>query len=182
MTTLNDRPNTALLVIDYQIGATDTAWQHDQVARRIASLVEQARQHRVPVVWVMHSSKMMPIGSAGWELVPELVPNDGEPIVHKRYGDSFEDTDLEQVLANLKVGKLVVCGAQTDACVISTLFGALVRGYDVTLVADAHTTDDRSDYGLPPAPEVIALVNGIWQYRGAPGRTTKVVNSDAIEW
>lgn len=182
MTTLGNRPNTALLVIDFQIGATATAWHRDEVAANIASLVEQARLNDIPVVWVKHSSDAMPIGSADWELAPELKPSDDEPVVHKRYGDSFEDTDLEQVLAKLGVGRLVVCGAQTDACVISTLFGALVRGYDVTLVADAHVTDDRSAYGLPPASEVVALINGIWQYRTAPGRTTQVVNTDSVDW
>lgn len=182
MTTLANRPNTALLVIDYQIGATAEAWRHDEIAAIIARLVAQARLNHVPVVWIQHSSELMPIGSASWEMVPELIPADDEPIVHKRYGDSFEDTDLEQVLAKLGVGRLVVCGAQTDACVISTLYGALVRGYDVTLVADAHTTDDRSAYGLPAASEVIGLINGIWQYRTAPGRTVEVVNSESVEW
>jgi len=182
MTTLANRPKTALLVIDFQIGATEDTWHCSEVTANIVSLVEQARAHSVPIVWVQHSSQYMPIGSAGWQMVPELVPADGEPIVHKRYGDSFEDTDLEQVLAKLEVGRLVVCGAQTDACVVSTLFGALVRGYDVTLVADAHTTGDRSSYGLPPAAGVIALINAIWQYRSAPGRTTAVVNTDSVEW
>jgi len=182
MTTLANRPNTALLVIDFQVGATADAWQRDEVAATIASLVEQARLKHVGVIWVQHSSQVMPIGSPEWAMAPALVPVDGEPIVHKRYGDSFEDTDLEDILADLGVGRLVVCGAQTDACVISTLYGALVRGYDVTLVADAHTTDDRSAYGLPTAPEVIALINAIWQYRTAPGRTTQVVSSNAVEW
>jgi len=182
LSTLTNRPNTALLVIDFQIGATANAWNRDEIAANIAYLVDQARLNSIPVVWVQHSSQFMPIGSAEWEMAPELAPADGEAIVHKRYGDSFEDTDLEQVLANLGVGRLIVCGAQTDACVISTLYGALVRGYDVTLVADAHTTDDRSAYGLPAASDVISLINGIWQYRSAPGRIVQVANTDSVEW
>ena len=72
-----------------------------------------------------------------------------EPLVHKHYGDSFEETELEELLAERKVGRLVVTGAQTDACIRSTLHGALVRGYDATLVADAHTTEDPSAWGAP---------------------------------
>jgi len=182
MTTLASRPNTALLVIDFQIGAVDGTWQRDIVTANIVDLVGQARHDGIPVIWVQHSSKMMAIGSPEWQLVPELVSAEGEPTVHKRYGDSFEDTDLEQVLARLGVGRLVICGAQTDACVISTCYGALVRGYDVTLVADAHTTGDKSAYGLPRAADVIALINAIWKYRSAPGRTIKVATTDSVNW
>ena len=52
----------------------------------------------------------------------------------------FPVEELVRRLAERGVGRLVVTGAQTDACVRSTLHGAFVRGYDVTLVADAHTT------------------------------------------
>ena len=72
--------------------------------------------------------------------------------MHKHYGDSFEDTDLESLLAEHQVGRLVVTGAQTDACIRSTLHGALVRGYDVTLVEDAHTTEDLRQWGVPLRP------------------------------
>jgi Isochorismatase family len=63
------------------------------------------------------------------------------------------------VLADLAVGSLVVVGAQTDECVRSTLHGALVRGYDATLVGDAHTTEDLSPWGAPPLELVIAHTN-----------------------
>ncbi len=65
----------------------------------------------------------------------------------KNYGDSFEDTTLESTLGQLGIGHLVVAGAQTDQCVRSTIHGGFARGYDVTLVADAHTTEDLSQWG-----------------------------------
>ncbi len=108
--------------------------------------------------------------SDSWKYVPELERQDSEPLVHKRYGDSFEDTNLEELLAERGVGRLVVTGAQTDACIRSTIHGGFTRGYDVTLVADAHTTDDYSEYGLPTADKVIAHTNIYWSYQDAPGR------------
>lgn len=95
--------------------------------------------------------------------------------MHKRYGDSFEATTLEAELAERGIGKLVVTGAQTDACIRSTLHGAFTRGYDAVLVSDAHTTDDYSEYGLPPADKVIAHTNMYWSWQDGPGRTAGVV-------
>ena len=171
MTSLTDRPHTALLVIDMQKGVVADAWNRDGVIANIAALLEQARAERVPVVWVQHSDDGLPRGSEEWEYVPELQRREGEPLVHKSYGDSFEDTDLESVLAERQVGRLVVTGAQTDMCVRSTLHGAMVRGYDAILVEDAHTTEDLRPWGVPVAPEqVIAHTNAYWGGAKAPGR------------
>jgi len=134
MTTLSDRPNTALLVVDVQNGVVADAHERDAVVTNIAGLVEKARQQDVLVVWVQHSDEGLSRGSDEWRIVAELVPGAGEPLVEKHYGDSFEDTTLESVLADGAVGRLVVTGAETDACVRSTLHGAFVRGYDTTLV------------------------------------------------
>ena len=155
------------------------AWHADEITARIASLVDRARRSGVPVVWVRHSSDTMPLGSDDWQIVPELVPATGETIVEKCYGDSFEATNLADVLAAMGTRHVVVCGAQSDACVISTLFGGLTRGYDMTLVGDAHTTDDYSAYGLPAPDGVIALINGVWAWRTAPGRRADVITSEA---
>ena len=171
MTTFTDRPKTALLVVDVQKGVVAQAHERDAVIANIAALVDRARGEEVPVVWVQHSADDLPQGSAEWAYVDELVPADGEPLVHKRYGDSFEDTELETVLSGLGVGRLVVAGAQSDACIRSTLHGAITRGYDATLVADAHTTEDLSAYGAPTPDLVIAHTNLYWQHHEAPGRT-----------
>ena len=124
--------------------------------------MEKARREKVPVVWVQHSDEGLARGSDNWRIVPELTPVDAESLVEKKYGDSFEDTTLETVLSGLGVGRLVVVGAQTDACIRSTLHGAFVRGYDATLVSDAHTTEDLTAYGAPPPDQVIAHTNLYW--------------------
>jgi nicotinamidase-related amidase len=182
MTTLTDRPNTALLVVDVQNDVVASAHDRDAVVANIASLVDRARAGNVPVVWVQHSSEGLPQGSDGWQYVPELPQQASEPVVHKRYGDSFEDTDLERVLADRKVGHLIVAGAQTDECIRSTLHGAIVRGYDATLVGDAHTTEDLTEWGAPSPALVIAHTNLYWGNHTAPGRRAGTVTTESVSF
>ena len=180
MTTLSDRPNTALIVIDVQNSVVNDAHDRDAVVANVSALVDKARDKEIPVVWVQHSSEHMPKGSDSWQLVPELKREESEPLVHKTFADSFEDTDLEEVLASAGIGQLVVAGAQTDECIRSTIHGAIVRGYDVTLVGDAHTTEDQSEWGAPPPDKVIAHTNLYWKYHTAPGRTAGVVETKDV--
>lgn len=182
MTTLDGRTNTALLVVDVQNDVMTGVYDRDDVMGNIVTLVDKARAEDVPVVWVQHSSEDMPRGSEGWQYVPELEQGEDEPVVHKRYGDAFEDTDLEAVLAERKVGHLVVAGAQTDECVRSTLHGAIVRGYDATLVGDAHTTEDLSQWGAPTPDKVIAHTNLYWDNHTAPGRRAATVPTKEVRF
>ncbi len=182
MTTLANRPNTALLVVDVQIGVVEGAYERDAVVANVGSLVEKARREQIPVLWVQHSDEQLARGSDDWRIVPELTPGDAEPLVEKSYGDSFEDTSLEAVLSGLGVGRLVIIGAETDACIRSTLHGALVRGYDATLVSDAHTTGDRTEWGAPPPDQVIAHTNLYWAYQTAPGRTAGTVETKGVDF
>ena len=182
MTTLAGRPNAALLIIDVQNDVLAAAASRDSVLANIGVLLARARADGVPVIWVQHAGYGLDRGSEGWQLVPELSRLDSEPVVHKTYGDAFEATDLEKLLAGHGVGRLVVAGAQSDACVRATIHGAFTRGYDVTLVSDAHTTDDRTAYGGPPAGQVIALTNLYWTYTFAPGRTAEAVPAAEVSF
>ena len=182
MTTFENRPNTALLVVDVQNGVVEGAHERDAVVANIGSLVEKARREDVPVIWVQHSDAGLVRGSDEWRIVPELSPDEAEALVEKNYGDSFEDTSLESVLSGLGVGRLVIVGAQTDACIRSTLHGAFVRGYDATLVSDAHTTEDQSAWGAPPPGQVVAHTNLYWTYQTAPGRTAGTVETGKVEF
>jgi nicotinamidase-related amidase len=168
------------LVIDVQNGVVAGAHQRDTVVANISTLVEKARGEGVPIVWVQHSDEQLETGSEAWEYVPELARQDSEPLVHKAFGDSFEDTDLEELLAKAEVGRLIVTGAQTDACIRSTIHGAFARGYDVTLVGDAHTTEDQTEWGAPPPDQVIAHTNLYWQYQSAPGRAAGVTETKDV--
>ena len=182
MTTLENRPNTALLVIDVQNGVVGEAYDRDAVVSNIAALVEKARAADVDIVWVQHNDDDLKKDSESWQYVPELVRRDSEPLVQKEYGDAFEDTELESVLAARGIGQLIVSGAQTDACIRSTLHGAIVRGYDATLVSDAHTTEDQSQWGAPPPDKVIAHTNLYWKYHTAPGRRAGTVNTADVNF
>jgi nicotinamidase-related amidase len=182
MTTLENRPKTALLVIDVQNAVVGGAHERDAVVANVGTLVDRARTQEIPVVWVQHSDEGIVKGSEGWQIVPELSPGDAEPLVQKNYPDSFEETSLESVLSGLGVGRLVVVGAQTDECIRSTLHGALVRGYDTTLVSDAHTTEDQTEWGAPPPDKVIAHTNLYWTYQRAPGRTAGTVKTEDVDF
>jgi len=182
VTTLDNRPNTALLVIDVQNSVVANAHERDAVVANIGRLVEKARGEQVPVVWVQYADDDLLRETHEWEIVPELIPDAAEPIVEKSYGDSFEATNLETVLSSLGVGRLIVAGAQTDQCVRSTIHGAFARGYDATLVSDAHTTEDNTQYGAPPPDKVIAHTNLYWTYQEAPGRTAGTVATKDVDF
>jgi nicotinamidase-related amidase len=182
MSTLADRPNSALLVIDVQNGVVREAHARDAVIANIGALVEKARAAGVDIVWVQHADEQLERGSENWEYVPELVRTAGEPLVEKSYGDSFEETDLESVLAERGIGRLYVAGAQSDACIRCTLHGAVVRGYDATLVADAHTTEDLTAWGGPPPDQAIAFTNFYWENHDAPGRTAGTVATADVDF
>ncbi|MEV0495369.1 isochorismatase family protein [Streptomyces atratus] len=182
MSTLVNRPNTALLVIDVQNGIVREAYARDNVVANIGTLVDKARAADIDVVWVQHNGDDLPRDSESWQYVPELVRRDSEPLVQKAYADSFEETDLESVFAARSIGRLFVAGAQTDECIRSTLHGAITRGYDATLVGDAHTTEDLSQYGAPTPDMVIAHTNLYWRYHTAPGRTAGTVNTADVDF
>jgi nicotinamidase-related amidase len=182
MTTLADRPSTALMVIDVQKGVVADAHQRDLVVANIAALVDRARDEGVLIVWVQHSDEGLVKGSGAWEYVPELSREDPEPLVHKSFNDAFEDTELEEVLAKAGVGRLVVTGAETDACIRATIHGAFTRGYDVTLVGDAHTVEDHSAWGAPTPDLVIAHTNLYWGDAAAPGRTAAVAETKDVSF
>lgn len=182
MTSLADRPNSALVVVDVQNNVVTDAYRRDEVVATIGELVERARRENAPVIWIQHADDEQVPGTHGWRIVPELPLDESEPVVSKHYNDSFEATALEAELQQRGVGRLIVTGAQTDACVRATLHGAFVRGYDTVLVADAHTTSDLSQWGAPPPEQVIAHTNLYWRWQAGPGRIATVVDAADVEF
>ena len=120
MTTLHNRPHTALLVVDVQNDVVAGTYRRDDVVGIVGALVQRARHEGVPVIWVQHSDAQLVPGRRRLADRPRVGPRRGRAAGQKHHGDSFEDTPLESVLAGLGVGRLVVAGAQTDACVRST--------------------------------------------------------------
>lgn len=136
----SERTKSVLIVIDVQVNVVQDAYDRDAKIANMVLAVEKARAKSIPVIWVRHSEEELPIGSDGWQIVPELKPLEGDPIVEKLYRSSFVATDLESHLSRLNAGHLYICGAETNNCVRHTSHAALEAGYDITLIADAHTT------------------------------------------
>ncbi|GAA1832268.1 cysteine hydrolase family protein [Pseudonocardia ailaonensis] len=169
--------------MDVQEGVVGSAWRRDEVVGRISGLVDSARAAGVPVVWVQHEDEEMPVGSAEWAIVGALEPTEGEERVGKRYGDSFADTRLGEVLGGLGVDRFVLCGAQTDVCITSTMYGGLHRGYDVTLAEDAHTTEDTRFGGAElPAELLVAHLVRAATFGSLPGRRWESVPAAQVSW
>lgn len=183
MATIRDGNASALIVIDLQVGVVANAWERDVVIARTVALIGRAREEDVPVIFVQHQDDALPAGSEPWQLVAELGPRDDEPVIAKRYPDSFEETTLAATLADLDVSHLVIAGAQTDACIRFTTHRALAEGYDMTLVGDCHTTDDIQwgDVDVK-ARDVIAHTNLVYRFASYPGRVSGVAAHDAVSF
>jgi nicotinamidase-related amidase len=183
MTTFTDRPNSALLVIDVQVDVVGEAFNRDQVVANIKTAIERARAAGIQVVWVQHSDEHLAIDSDGWQIVPELEPADSEPIVRKTYKSSFVDTNLESVLEHLGVSKLYICGAESNHCVRHTSHSAFERGYDVTLIGDAHTANSYEWNGHKvSAEQVIDEQNDNFYGYQMPGRLATVLPLEKINF
>ena len=176
MTLFVDRPISALIVIDVQVGVVHDAWRRNEIVANISEVVAHARETNMPVIWVQHSDDWMAIGSDKWAIVPELQPLENETKIQKNYCSSFEATNLEEVLADINVGHLVICGAQTNNCVRHTIHAALERGYDITLVEDAHSTSDGDwDNGTLRAADIIDDQNRSCAGYQLPGRSATLI-------
>lgn len=181
MTTLEGRGSRALLVVDLQVGVVDAAYRREEVVATVARLVARARASSVPVVWVQHHDDQLVRGSEAWQWAGGLGPVAGEPVVEKSYGDAFAETDLEQVLTGRGVSEVVLVGAASEQCIRCTMHSAVLRGYDVSLVADAHTTTDLTAFGLPTPEVVVGFLNAIARYGMQwPGRSARSVESAEV--
>jgi len=132
----------ALLVIDVQKDVVANALRTSEVVANINSLISSARTSGAPVIWVQHSDDYLEKGSAGWEIVDELKPLANEVRIYKTEASSFAETDLQAQLDSLGTTSLIITGAQTNYCVNATSNAGVELGYQVTLVSDAHTTED----------------------------------------
>jgi nicotinamidase-related amidase len=134
---------TALLVIDVQKDVVANGYKTSEVVSHINSLINQARTKDLPVIWVQHSDDYLIKGSDGWEFVDELKPAPDDLRIYKTEASSFAGTPLLEELKSRGISHLVVTGAQTDMCVNATSNDGAELGFKVTLVSDAHTTEDN---------------------------------------
>lgn len=185
MATVREGHKAALLVVDVQVGVMKEAWEAERVIGAVARTVQAARAEGVPVVWVQHADDDdLPTGSPAWQWVPALQPAATEALIHKQFNSAFENTALEATLAGLGVSHLVLAGASSNWCIRATAYAALERGYDLTLVADAHSTSAMEPEDGPriEAAAVVQELNVAMTWLRYPGRRNAVVATSQLRF
>lgn len=184
MATVREGNKGVLMVVDVQVGVMRQAWDATRVIKNIARVVERTRAHGVPVIWVQHSDEDLAYGSPGWQWVPELIPAEGERLIHKQFNSSFEQTTMNEELAKLGATHIVLAGASTNWCIRATAYGALERGYDLTLVKDAHTTStmEPADGTKIEAENIIRELNIAMTWLSYPGRANGTASAEEVDF
>lgn len=184
MASIRAGQRTALLVVDVQVGVVAQAWDAERIVGNVARAVNRARAAGVPVIWVQHSGEELPLGSPAWQWAAGLVPAPGELRIDKRHNSSFEQTSLEADLARLGITHLVLAGASTNWCIRATAYAALERGYDLTLLSDAHTTETIELQGgrRVEAETVIEDLNLAMRWLDYPGRHNAVATAEGVDF
>lgn len=184
MATIREGNQQVLLVVDAQVGVMDGTWQATRISQNIRSAVEKARERGVPVIWVLHENDELVHGSAEWQLAPELSSAAGEAQIDKRFNSSFERTSLDETLAELGATHIILAGAATNWCVRATAYGALERGYDLTLLKDAHTTEtvEYEDGVTVEAADIIRELNTVMNWLNYPGRKSSTASVEAFDF
>ena len=184
MATVREGNKGVLLVVDVQVGVVGDAWDAPRIIENMAHSVARARAKGVPVIWVQHSDDDLVHGSPQWQWVPELTPAEGELRIHKRFNSSFEETPLEDGLGKLGATHITLAGAATNWCIRATAYGALERGYDLTLLKDAHTTGniELGDGTKIEAANVIRELNIAMTWLNYPGRKNGTATAAEVDF
>jgi nicotinamidase-related amidase len=184
MATVRDGNKAVLVIVDTQVGVMSDLWQAPRVIQNVSCAVARARAQGVPVIWVQHSDEELAYGSPEWQWVPELVPAPGEVVIHKHFNSAFEQTPFEVELAKLGATHISLAGAATNWCIRATAYGALDRGYDVTLIEDAHTTGTiELENGVTiEAAQVIEELNVVMRWVSYPGRINRTTTAEKADF
>jgi nicotinamidase-related amidase len=184
MATVREGSQGALLIVDVQVGVMDDSWDAHRIISNVVRAVERARGRGVPVIWVQHSDADLPQDSPQWQLVPELVPAKGESRIQKQFNSSFEGTPLDEELAKLGATHIALAGAATNWCVRATAYAALDRGYDLTLIADAHTTTTMAleDGERIEAADIVRELNIAMSWVSYPGRVSATATAEDVDF
>lgn len=182
MATIRPGTQSALLVVDVQVGVVADAGDVSAQTDHIALAVRKARDAGVPVIWVQHDDEELPKGSAEWQWVPALAPRPDDVRVYKQFNSAFERTTLEAELAARGVSHIVLCGAVTSWCIRATAYGALERGYDLTLIGDAHIAKPMpmGQGETVEARDIVREMNVVLQWVAYPGRRNRVVTMQEL--
>jgi len=184
LATVREGNKGILLVVDVQAGVMDESWEAPRIIKNVSCAVDRARAEGVPVLWVQHSDGDLRYGSPEWQWVPELTPLNGEPLIHKQFNSSFEQTGLDEELAKLGATHITLAGAATNWCIRATAYGALDRGYDLTLIKDAHTTGtiQLENGSKIEAASVVQEFNFAMTWVSYPGRKNGTATAEEVDF
>ena len=154
--------DTALLLIDAQVNMfePEPVYGATELLTTLRDLLDRARAAGATVIFVRNNG---PTGdpdeahTPGWAIHPQLKPQPIELIIDKSRPDAFYQTEVSAVLTERGIRRLVIAGLQTEFCIDTTTRRANSLDYDVTLVADAHSTYP----GALPAEQIIAHHNQV---------------------
>jgi nicotinamidase-related amidase len=138
----------ALLVVDVQVAIFHLSrpiYESNSFLENIRALIDRARACAVPIIFLQHHGSQNSIfekGSTSWQIHPSISPRDNDIVIEKNRPDAFDGTPLEDLLAQLSVRTIVVCGFATEGCIDTTVRRAYSLGFNVELVSDAHSTTD----------------------------------------
>ncbi|MDY6874555.1 MAG: cysteine hydrolase [Chloroflexota bacterium] len=182
MAAIREGDKSALLIVDMQVAVMDETWEESRIIRNAARAVEKARKSGTPVIWIQQTHKKMVHGGPDWQLVPGLTSRSGDIRLDKQFNSSFEQTALEETLADIGVSHIVLAGALTNWCIRATAYAALDKGYDLTLIADAHTTGDTDfeDGGTIKAQHLIHELNIVMSWLNYPGRINRAISVEDL--
>jgi nicotinamidase-related amidase len=171
----------ALLIIDVQEDSLVGCDGASAVIERINALAREATAAGVPVIAIQHNAPEDGLvrDTPEWQLAAALELPPEHHLVHKTFRDAFADTELEPLLERLGVERLIVTGLHSDFCVQMSALSAVVRGYDLTFVSDAHATLDSAAF---LGAQISALVNSRMEMLRHPGRTIEVVPATEVSW
>lgn len=173
-------PEKALLIIDMQRGDFPPAkfkYQADSTIEKINQAADRFRAEGNPVIYIQHDGSaenaFIP-GSHDWEILPELNQAPEDKVVSKTANNAFYRSELDALLRQLGIKELFISGSATDFCVNATVQAALALDYQLTVIADAHTTSNNRP--KLDAPNVIEHYNWVWANMTPTQGTVRVQN------